>query len=36
MPNSDHIITGDMLNEMTDVQLRERVKDVNIFLPCYS
>ena len=31
MPNSDHIITGDMLNEMTDVQLRERVKDVSIF-----
>ena len=31
MPNSDHIITGDMLNEMTDVELRERVKDVSIF-----
>ncbi|MDD2481835.1 MAG: cation-translocating P-type ATPase [Lutispora sp.] len=31
MPNSDHIITGDMLNEMTDEALRERVKDVSIF-----
>lgn len=31
MPNSDHIITGDMLNEMSDEELREKVKDVNIF-----
>lgn len=31
MPNSDHIITGDMLNEMTDKELREKVKDVSIF-----
>lgn len=31
MPNSDHIITGDMLNEMTDEELREKVKDVSIF-----
>ncbi len=31
MPNSDHIITGDMLNEMADEELREKVKDVSIF-----
>lgn len=31
MPNSDHIITGDMLNGMTDDELREAVKDVSIF-----
>ncbi|NNJ32006.1 cation-translocating P-type ATPase [Lacrimispora defluvii] len=31
MPNSDHIITGDMLNEMSDEELREKVKDVSIF-----
>lgn len=31
MPHSDHIITGDMLNEMTDEELREKVKDVSIF-----
>jgi Ca2+-transporting ATPase len=31
MPNCDHIITGDELNNMTDEELRERVKDVNIF-----
>lgn len=31
MQNSDHIITGDMLNEMTDEELREKVKDVSIF-----
>ncbi|NCB52654.1 MAG: cation-translocating P-type ATPase [Clostridia bacterium] len=31
MPNSDHIITGDMLDNMTDEILRERVKDVSIF-----
>jgi len=31
MPNSDKIITGDELNEMTDNELRERVKDVSIF-----
>lgn len=31
MPNSDHIITGDMLNQMSDEELRERVKDVSIF-----
>jgi Ca2+-transporting ATPase len=31
MPNSDHIITGDELNEMSDAELRERVKDVSIF-----
>jgi len=31
MPNSDKIITGDELNEMNDVELRERVKDVSIF-----
>ncbi len=31
MPNSDHIITGDMLNTMSDEELREKVKDVSIF-----
>ena len=31
MPNSDHIITGDMLNEMSDKELQEKVKDVSIF-----
>ncbi len=31
MPNSDQIITGDMLNEMSDEELREKVKDVSIF-----
>lgn len=31
MPNCDNIITGDMLNDMTDEQLRERVKTVSIF-----
>ena len=31
MPGSDHIITGDMLNNMTDDELREKVRDVSIF-----
>lgn len=31
MQNSDDIITGDQLNEMTDEQLREHVKTVSIF-----
>lgn len=31
MQNSDHIITGDMLNEMTEEELRKKVKDVSIF-----
>ncbi|BCN31307.1 cation-translocating P-type ATPase [Anaeromicropila herbilytica] len=31
MPHSDHIITGDMLNEMSDDELREAVKSVSIF-----
>ena len=31
MKNADHIITGDMLNNMTDEELRERVKEVSIF-----
>jgi len=31
MPNSDHIITGDELNKMTDEELSEKVKDVSIF-----
>jgi Ca2+-transporting ATPase len=31
MPNSNHIITGDMLNEMSDEELQEKVKDVSIF-----
>lgn len=31
MPNCDSIITGDMLNDMTDEQLREAVETVSIF-----
>lgn len=31
MEHSDNIISGDMLNEMTDNELREAVKDVSIF-----
>jgi Ca2+-transporting ATPase len=31
MPNSDHIITGDELNAMTEDELQERIKDVSIF-----
>lgn len=31
MPGCDKIITGDALNNMTDEELRERVKDVSIF-----
>ncbi len=31
IPNSCHIITGDMLNAMSDEVLREKVKDVSIF-----
>lgn len=31
MPNSDHIVTGDELNSMSDDELRERVRDVSIF-----
>jgi Ca2+-transporting ATPase len=31
MPNSDKIITGDELNEMSDEELCKRVKDVSIF-----
>ncbi|MFA6675484.1 MAG: cation-translocating P-type ATPase [Bacilli bacterium] len=31
MPNSDHIITGDMLEKMTDEELCQVVKDVSIF-----
>ncbi len=31
MKNCENIITGDMINEMTDEQLREKVKDVSIF-----
>lgn len=31
MPNSDHIITGDEINHMTDEELREHIKDVSIF-----
>ena len=31
MPNSDHIITGDEINNMTEEELREHVKDVSIF-----
>jgi len=31
MEHSDNIITGDMLNEMSDNELREAVKDISIF-----
>ncbi len=31
MENSGHILTGDMLDCMSDEELREKVKDVNIF-----
>jgi Ca2+-transporting ATPase len=31
MPNSEHIITGDELNSLTDEELRERVKIVSVF-----
>jgi len=31
MPNFDHIITGDELEEMTDAELCRKVKDVSIF-----
>lgn len=31
MPNSDKIITGDELNQMSDEELREKVRDVSIF-----
>lgn len=31
IPGSDHIITGDMLEAMTDDELREAVKNVSIF-----
>jgi len=31
MPNCDHIITGDELNNMSDEELREHVRDVSIF-----
>ena len=31
MEHNDHIITGEMLNEMTDDQLKEAVKEVSIF-----
>ncbi|MDD3048556.1 MAG: cation-translocating P-type ATPase [Bacilli bacterium] len=31
MPNSDKIVTGDELNEISDEELQKRVKDVSIF-----
>jgi len=31
MPNSDKIISGDELNDMSDDELRQRVRDVSIF-----
>lgn len=31
MPNSDHIITGDELNLLSDEDLRQKVRDVSIF-----
>lgn len=31
MPNSDRILTGDMLSEMSDEELREKVRNVSIF-----
>lgn len=31
MPDCDRILTGDQLNDMTDDELRERIRDVSIF-----
>ena len=31
MPNSEEIITGDQLNLMSDEELKEKIRDVNIF-----
>lgn len=31
IPNSDHIITGNELNSMSDEELREKVKNISIF-----
>lgn len=31
IPHSNEIITGDMLNDMSDEELKERIKDVSIF-----
>lgn len=31
MPHNDDVITGEMLNKMSDEQLCEKVKDINIF-----
>lgn len=31
IPHSDEIITGDMLNDMSDEELKEKIKDVSIF-----
>jgi len=31
MPNNDQIITGDELSQMSDAELREKVRDVSIF-----
>ncbi|MEG2668840.1 MAG: cation-translocating P-type ATPase [Oscillospiraceae bacterium] len=31
IPNAEHIITGDMIEQMTDEDLQEKVKDVSIF-----
>lgn len=31
MPNSEHIVTGDQISQMTDEELRESVKNVSIF-----
>ncbi len=31
MPHINHIITGDMLNDMSDEELREAVKEVSVF-----
>lgn len=31
MDNTDNIITGDMINDMSDQELRKKVKDVSIF-----
>ena len=31
IPNSEHVITGDMINEMSDKELKEKISNVNIF-----
>lgn len=36
IPDNHHIITGDMLEIMSDVELREKISNVNYSLECYQ